>query len=481
MTSINEVRKLIESGFDDLELIAFELDIPIEQVKQCKVDVEASKQKNTLQKPLGARNVGRTEVKKINTINTGFNEENYKAHVKMDRIRDRFNELVYGNKKQGTEGTNQYEKANKKSKELSSKEIELIERTYMSIDEKIQEIQLSGNNRVKKSELAREIIALFKKIDGYELSVGLAEKLYVLMNKKELDRLKPGYVDQIDDAIRIVRKKTTTKLAKALEARLDECKNIEELLALSKMITEKMSRESQIFVGGLKSSISNKIMQLQQQQTIDRMKNDIPMNIASVIRDLVSGKINMQSANGIIDEEARKKVQNSPKTKFALSEDAQRRQVLMQIKTVLVEKATTYAVQVPETVIRQLQELCGIGQEEAIRIVVRNCISRKDYKTARSVCDTNDIKNEYGYTVKNIASLRDEILHAEFADVVLEGMSIAKTYQDEKAYIDMIQKAIDAGKIRATGVKLGKSVDGLRNVTLADIWDDERTKHFKNR
>ena len=32
---IEEIKKLIKSGFD-LELISFELDVPIEQVKQCK-------------------------------------------------------------------------------------------------------------------------------------------------------------------------------------------------------------------------------------------------------------------------------------------------------------------------------------------------------------------------------------------------------------------------------------------------------------
>jgi len=50
MTNIDEVKNLIENGFDDLELIAFELDIPIEQVKQCKVDIEASKKRDTVQK-----------------------------------------------------------------------------------------------------------------------------------------------------------------------------------------------------------------------------------------------------------------------------------------------------------------------------------------------------------------------------------------------------------------------------------------------
>lgn len=35
MTKIDEIKKLIENGFDE-ELIALELDIPLEQVLNCK-------------------------------------------------------------------------------------------------------------------------------------------------------------------------------------------------------------------------------------------------------------------------------------------------------------------------------------------------------------------------------------------------------------------------------------------------------------
>lgn len=483
MVKLDEVKNLIENGFDDLELIAFELDIPIEQVKQCKADIEASKQKVTSQASYKEQRVVKPAAKKVSTIDSGFNEENYKAHVKINRMRERFAELVLGKKRQDkNDGKDEKdEKASNKPKELSPKEIDLIEKTIVFIEGKIQEVKAIKRDSIQKSTIGREIIAQLKKIDAYELPMEQVERIYTLINARELDRLRTRHDDPIDDAIRLVRRRITTKFVKAIELKLAGCSDIQELQILQKMIAEKMSRESQIFVGGLKSSISNKIMQLQQQQRIDKIRNDIPMNIASVIQDLVAGKIDIQVANGLIDEEARKRVASGPQTRFALSEDAQRRQILHQIRMVIIEKATTYGVQEPEIVIEQLQQLCGIGQEEAIRIVVKNCIGRKDYKTARSMCDKNDIKNEYGFTVKSIASLRDEINHAEFGDIVLEGMNDARTYQDEKAYIDMIEKALNSGQIRLTGVKLGKSVDGMRDVTLADIWDAERGKQVKSR
>ena len=480
MKKIDEVKKLIENGFDDLELIAFELDIPIEQVKQCKADIESNKQKATSQNSNKEQSIVKPDTKKRKTIDSDFKEENYKAHVKMKKMKEKFDELVYGKKKQD-EKDEKDEKASEKPKQLSPKEIEKINMSIVIIEGKIQEVKDAGRNRIRKSEIGREIVAQFKKIDGYQLSMEQAEKIYTLINSRELDRLRARHDDLIDNAIALVRRKTTTQFVQAIELKLAESNDIQELQALSKLITEKMAREGQIFVGGIKSSISNKIMKLQQKQRIEKIRNDIPMNIASVIQELVAGKIDIQVANGLIDEEAKKRVDSGPKTKFALSADAQKRQILMQIKTVLAERGTTYAIQDTETVIRQLQELCGIGQEEAVRIVVKNCIGRKDYKIARSVCDRNEIKNEYGFTVKSIASLRDEINHAEFGDIVLEGINNTRTQVEEKAYIDMIEKALNSGKIRTTGVKLGKSVDGLRDVTLADIWEEGRGKQVRSR
>ena len=476
MTNIDEIKKLIENGFDDLELIAFELNIPIEKVKQCKEDIEASRQNDASQVFNKEQSTVNISTKKTSMIDTIFDEKSYKAHVRMEKIRDKFDELIYGKKKEDKK----YEAIINKTKKISDREIKLIEETIVTIGEKIQEVKNAEKDRVRKSEIGREIVTLFKKIDVYQLSIEQAERIYALMNSRDLDSLRARHDDLIDNAIALARRKTAIQFVQAIELKVTKCSDIQELQSLLKKITEKMAREGQILVSGLKSSISNKIMQLQQKQRIDKIRNDIPMNIALVIQDLATGKIDMQVAKGFIDEEAKKRVASGPQTKFALSEDAQRRQILMQIKTVLVEKATIYPVQVSETAIKQLQELCGIGQEEAIRIVVRNCIGRKDYKTARSVCDKNDIKNEYGFTVKSIASLRDEIIHAEFADVVLEGMDNAITHQDEKAYIDMIEKAIVSGRIRPTGVKLGKSVDGLKDVTLANVWDDGRGKQVKS-
>lgn len=470
MIKIDEIKKLIQSGFDD-ELIAIELDIPLEQVRQWKKEVQDSMQSRGAKKL--NRDIGKSVQKSVNKSQSGVNVEVYKAHVKMEKLRKRFEIAFYGKKDE----ENKEDEEKKKPKQLSPIEIEkmnaTIEKVIATIDESIQKME--GLSRNEKREIGKYILKQLRKIEDYQLSIEQAEKLYCLSKSKFLIRLKVTHDDSIDEALKGAKRKVATQFIQAIGRKQDECNDIQELQALLEMITEKMSSEGPMVAGGLKISISNRIMKLQQQQSLDRMR-DIPPSIDLIISSLASGKIDIQKANDIINEEAQRRVESSPKTKFALTREAQRRQVLMQIKMAIVEKANRYLIQNPETVILQLQELCGIGQEEAIRIVVGNCIGRKDYQTARSVCDKNEVKNEYGFTVKSIASLRDEINHAEFGDIVLEGIRNAKTHEEERAYIEMIEKALNAGHVRLTAISLGKSEDGLRNITLADIWEDEKVK-----
>ena len=52
---VEEIKKLIKYGFD-LDLISFEFDIPIEDIKQCKLELE-EKRKNDLNKKRSTKKV----------------------------------------------------------------------------------------------------------------------------------------------------------------------------------------------------------------------------------------------------------------------------------------------------------------------------------------------------------------------------------------------------------------------------------------
>jgi len=103
--------------------------------------------------------------------------------------------------------------------------------------------------------------------------------------------------------------------------------------------------------------ISNKIAILQQKQASDRIRNNIPTNIILIAKNLASGNIDTNNANSIINAEAKKRVESRPKTKFSLTEEQEKKQVLSQIRIAMLENADKIDIQNPEKTILQMQKL----------------------------------------------------------------------------------------------------------------------------
>lgn len=76
---VEEIKKLIENGFD-LELISFELDIPIEEIRQCKLELETIKRSNSLT-TYSAREI--------------IDSKNKYAHSKMQQMRERYKKIFF--------------------------------------------------------------------------------------------------------------------------------------------------------------------------------------------------------------------------------------------------------------------------------------------------------------------------------------------------------------------------------------------------
>ena len=56
--------------------------------------------------------------------------------------------------------------------------------------------------------------------------------------------------------------------------------------------------------------------------------------------------VNIQKANAMIDEEAKRRVESRPKAKFALTQEQERKQILIQIRTILEERAKKYCIEI---------------------------------------------------------------------------------------------------------------------------------------
>ena len=61
-------------------------------------------------------------------------------------------------------------------------------------------------------------------------------------------------------------------------------------------------------------------------------------------------------------------------------------------------------------------------------------------------------------------------------DMVYIDMNKKESDEEALAFDRIIEKGIKMGNIKLSAISLGKSQDGLRNITLADIWVDENQK-----
>ena len=443
-----EIKNLIRKGFD-LELLSFELDIPIEEIRKYKLEL---------------KNVGKDDSVRSYSAKGTENDKNKYGYLEMKQMRERYEKLFFRSNKTGVKIPNT----------LQKQDVELINSVIAEIEEIVDKIKELSKKERKKG--ASYIIEKLKKIEKYQLTIEQAEKLYYLLESETLKKLNLTSTDKIDYYMNKNRKAILKKLSTAIDIAQNQTEELEELKALERKLTMRMQQDSQIVVGGIKSKLRNKISKINQQQVIDRIRNDVPVNIEQIIKELANGTLDIQTANEIIEKEAKRRVESKPKTRFALTEEQETRQILIQIKTALMEKPEQYNIEKPEITIMQIQELCGGELEQAIRTVVKNLTGTKDFERAKEVCDKFSSKDKESPLSKYITKLRKEIRNEEIGDIVLKGINMSGTYEEEKEYFELIKKGLKMGNIKLGAVSLGESQDGLRTITLADIWTDENQR-----
>ena len=224
------------------------------------------------------------------------------------------------------------------------------------------------------------------------------------------------------------------------------------------------------------SEIENKILKINQQKAIDKIRNDVPENVELIIKSLAKGTLDINKADQIIEKEAEKRIESKSKNKFALTKEQEKNQILMQIRTGLMEKSEQYNIENPEKTIMLMEELNNGKIELAVRTVVKNLINRKEFEKAKEVCKKFSSKDKESSLSIYIRDLKKKIRNNEIGDFVLRGINMKGTPEEKSKFIELIEKGIRQKNINLDAVPLGKSQDGLKNITLADIWTDEKER-----
>ncbi len=441
-SEIEELKKLIKNGFD-LELISFELDIPIEEMRQYKLELE--------------------EVEKREIIDS----RNKYAHAKMEQMRERYKKLFFENDTLKV----------KKSEELLNQDVKLVDSVIIEIEKIVNDIKELPKEEKRRGAICT--LAEIKKIEDYQLTIDQAEKLHYLLESEVFEKLNLNSRDTIDYYMMKCKIIIMRKLTKAVDVAQTQTYELEELKALEKKLTTRMQQNNQIIIEPIRKKIENKISKISQQKVFDKIRNEIPVDIELIIKELANGTLDIQSANETVEKEAKRRVENKPKTRFTLTEEQEKMQILIQIRTILMKEPEQYHITNPEITIMQIQKLCGVELEQALKTVVRNLAGIKDFEKAKEICDKFSSKDNESQITVCIRRLRKEIRNTEISDLVLKGINMKGTPEEERAYIELIEKGLNSGNIKLETISLGKSRDGLKTITLADIWKNEKQEKVK--
>lgn len=456
----NLIRKLIEQGIG-IDIIALELEVPIQDVRDIKLDIEKVRARRFSQKDTKG------------------------SHLKMQLLRDRYRRKLFGS----DERENKSE-GNESNKELSNEDLQELRKKIDALDQKIQESANLLTNKEARGSVCKIMKDVKSLQESYpQLPLEEAERLNNLINSSQMKDImmrlrKDGDVNR---ALISTKKNIIKSLAESISREQGRTEDIQELESLCRKITPEMERTSPITVGGVRSNIQRKISRLRQQIAIDRTKNGVSTRGLKIVSDLAEGKLDLKGANDIIAEEAKRRAEEKPKSRISslnTTEDQERRQILVQIRTTLQEKAEQYPIKNVELTISQLQQLLELKKDdekrtgeklEAMRTVVINLIGGKRFALAKKVCEKFLAQDTKGQYLIHIKQLQEAIRNAEFGDFVLKGINEERTPEEDGGYFDLIEQRIKREQIKIAAIPLGKSKIGNKNITLADIWQDDKS------
>lgn len=454
--SKEQIKQLLKSGFDP-KLIAFEFQIPIEEIELIKKELEQVsfvKNKNTKRKLISKK-------------------REVSAHEKFEIMRARYKKL-YFDVAQSEDDSSNKNKISPEERKKVDEVITKIQETLTSMSEEITEKQ----KKIKACAILKEI----REISNYQLSIEQAEQLISVLQSSQMQNLKLTYYNERMQYSTLYKKGkgiVSKKFIQAIDIVQSETTDIEKLKFLKKKLNSNPFQNYYSTISeGVKSKINHKIQKDLDQTILDKIKNGISENILEIVRDLSEGTLDIESANEIINDEAKRRVQSKVKNKFSLTEKQERNQILFQIRTALEERTEQYSITNPETTIYQLHNLCGDSLNQSVSSVINNLINSRSFEKAKKVYAKFETESQTDEYSDSMVSIKKRIRNAEIGEMVLRGINENGNAMQDANYFELIEKGLRTGNVNKRNISLGKSQSGLRNITLDDVWPDKEREKY---
>ena len=303
--------------------------------------------------------------------------------------------------------------------------------------------------------------------------------MILLLQSTELKDIINKKTEKLQYALDNRRTDMKRKLVQAIDVLQSETSDLEELKKLKQKINSIHFKRYEPFLEAVKSKINIRIRKISDGFNIEKFKSDIPESILEIVRDLSKGTLDIESANVIINEEAKRRVQSRVQNKFSLTEEQERNQMLFQIRTALEERTEQYNITNPETTIYQLHDLCGSSLNLSVSSVVENLINSKEFEKAKKVYAKFNTESQTQEYSDSMVVIRKKIRNAEIGDMVLRGIKENGNAMQDANYFELIEKGLKQGYVNMRTIYLGKSQSGLINITLADVWPNKEKEKYQ--
>ena len=431
------ISKLVDKGYD-INLVSFEFDIPVQRIIDYRrmIQIEQAKDRYPFRSRESKIQIMRRKYYSI----IGAKSDNKEIH----------------------------------EKKLTEEENKQINSAIAKIEECVENIREAEPK--EKRRMVVIILGEINKIGDYNLTINQIEKVLKLLNSNELKTIPLlSFHDKIYSSINSAKMRIIQKYVETIDYEQSTTNDLDRLQRLEmKLMSNDLLKNGNILsISTLRSQITTKIERLKKESVINNLRENVPESISKIISEIVDGTVDIEKAKVVIEEEAINRVESKPKTKFSLTVDQEKNQIAHQIKRIIVERADKYRIKNPELFLKQIVEVCNLDDENALSTLIRNLIGRKEYNEARKLCDTIPLKDEKGNIRTYLRTLRKEIVIAELSDTVLKSIKISRPFEEENACFDFIKEGLRKVDLSPRVIILSKSDDGMKSITLEDVWPEE--------
>ena len=413
MTIQKKVKQLVDLGYDN-DIIARTLEISTEELNSIKQDL------------------------------------GYKT--RLQALKDRY-QKAYNNIPADQE---------KKPKQLTVEQIEEIEKRLEQLEELGNTLN-DGRAFGKREEILQNILKSLSYMDSLYLPLEYAEKVYRLLPSRYT-------VKECKSVIAFDTKKVRyhQKYMDAISDRIEETENVEESTVSTTW------KDSYIVVSTLISKIDKKISQISKplaQQPTEGVKNIVKLVIGEEYHEEEAKKLLEIEAEKYLEKQKQSIEENRQNSYYLQNQnytiERARKQIRYQIE-ILVSRSKEYQIQDIDRTYQRLQEFT----DDAFRPIIENLLMNKRFDEAKKLAFKCFPRTDDLELAKRGNQYKSKIRLAQIADFIMKGINAPEgSIQDEDQWYEMLDNGIKRSKVFPNTIILGKTKDGLRDITWNDVME----------